>query len=112
MGGFALEVNLLEEQFLPSGVTRVVLTVEGTKFLAVHAPEMIPNLPPLSEIRDKSKASSDSKVITYMQVLWFRLQCFERSLCKLPITLFEIVTMAHCVCFNYTLSMVGETIQC
>jgi hypothetical protein len=97
MGGFALDANLCEEQFLPDGVVRVGLTAEGIKFLAIHAPEIIPNLPRLSEIKDKSKASSASKVIACMQVLWFCLQCFERSLCKLPVTLFEIATMAHCV---------------
>jgi hypothetical protein len=97
MGGFALEANLCEEQFLPDGVVRVGLTAEGLKFLAMHAPEIIPNLPRLSEIKDKSKASSASKVIACMQVLWFCLQCFERSIRTLPITLFEVATMAHCV---------------
>jgi hypothetical protein len=97
MGGFALETDICEEQFLPSAVTRVALTVEGMKFLVSHAPEMIPNIPLLSEIEDKSNANSASKVIAYMQVLWFCLQCVERAFRKLPITLFEITTMAHCV---------------
>jgi hypothetical protein len=78
-------------------VKRVALTVEGMKLLVSHAPEMIPDIPPLSEIEDKSKANNASKVIACMQVLWFCLQCFERALRKLPIILFEITTMAHCV---------------
>jgi hypothetical protein len=89
--------TFVKEQFLPDGVMRVGLTAECIKFLAIHAPEIIPNIPPLSEIKDKSKASSASKVIACMQVFWFYLQCFERSLCRLPVTLFEVVTMAHCV---------------
>jgi len=74
MGGFALERNLWEEQFLPGAVTRVALTVEGIKFLATHAPEMIPEMPSVSEIKDKSKANMASKFIACMQVLWFCLQ--------------------------------------
>jgi hypothetical protein len=97
MGGFALEANLCEEQFLPDGVMRVWLTAQGIKFLAIHAPEIIPNLPRLCEIKDKSKASSALKAIACMQVLWVCLQCFERPARKLPITLLEVVTMAHCV---------------
>jgi len=97
MGRLALETNLCDEQFLPRAVTRMALTVESIKFLATHAPEMIPGLPPLSEIKDKSKANSASKVFACMQVFWFCLQCLERSLRQLPITLFEITTIAHCV---------------
>lgn len=69
MGGLALETDLCDEQFLPRAVTRMALTVEGIKFLATHAPEMIPDLPPLSEIKDKSKANSTSKV------KWFGSVC-------------------------------------
>jgi hypothetical protein len=47
MGGLALELDLSDGQYLPSGVWRVALTVEAIQFLATHAPEMIPELPQL-----------------------------------------------------------------
>ena len=86
-----------EEEFIPGTVTRLALTVDGLKFLATHAPEMIPDLPPLSEIEDKSKASNVSKAFACMQVVWFCMQCVERYLRKSPIILLEVVTMAHCL---------------
>ena len=97
MGGFNLETNPCEEEFTPGTVTRLTLTVDGLKFLATHAPEMIPDLPPLSEIEDKSKASNVSKAFACMQVVWFCMQCVERYLRKSPIILLEVVTMAHCI---------------
>jgi hypothetical protein len=51
-----------------------------------------------SEITDESKAGKASKTFACIQILWSFLQCFERSLQRLPLTLLEIVTMAHCVC--------------
>jgi hypothetical protein len=97
MGGFNLETNPCEEEFIPGTITRLTLTVDGLKFLATHAPEMIPDLPALSEIKDKSKASNVSKAFACMQVVWFCMQCVERYLRKSPIILLEVVTMAHCL---------------
>ena len=97
MGGFALETNLSDEQFLPDAVTRLALTVEGLKFLGTHAPEMIPDLPPVCEIKDKSKANNFSKAFACLQLLWFGVQCAERLYRKLPVSLIEITTVAHCV---------------
>lgn len=69
MNGFALEPDPGEEQFLPSKVTRIVLTSKGLKFLATYAPEMIPKLPALSKIMDRSKTSSFAKAVICLQVV-------------------------------------------
>ncbi|CZR56210.1 uncharacterized protein PAC_06098 [Phialocephala subalpina] len=97
MGGFALETNLCEDQFLPRAVTRVALTAEGLQFLATYAPEMLPDLPTLSEIRDKSKANNTTKIFACIQVLWFSLQCLERSTYGLLIALLEMTTICQCM---------------
>jgi len=112
MGDFAHETKLCDKQFLPHTETRVALTADGLKFLAMHPLEMIPSLPALSDINDKRKANNFAKAFACMQALWFRLPCIERYHQELPVGLFEITTIAHCV---YALSMlrsvVEETIQ-
>ena len=69
MGGFVIETNPKDEQVLPNATMRVTLTVEGMKLLAIHAPNMILNLPTISDMIDKSKASSSTKLFACMQVI-------------------------------------------
>jgi hypothetical protein len=105
--------TFVKEQFLPDGVMRVGLTAEGIKFLAIHAPEIIPNLPPLSEIKDKSKASSASKVIACMQVFLVLISMFRKVSLQIASHFIRgCYNGSLRLCPNYTLSLVGETIYC
>lgn len=59
-------------------------------------------VPPLEdEIKATSKAGTVSKAYAILQTLWFVTQCIARPLQRLPITEFEVVTLA------YTIMIIG-----
>ncbi|KAF9457846.1 hypothetical protein BDZ94DRAFT_163299 [Collybia nuda] len=46
------------------------------------------------EIRDRSEGDGISKGIAFLQTLWFMVQCIARARQHLPLTEFEVVTLA------------------
>jgi hypothetical protein len=50
------------------------------------------------EVLSKSKASGLAKGIVCLQAIWFCIQCLSRVSQSLPITLFELNTVAHSIC--------------
>ena len=46
------------------------------------------------EILDRSKSDAPSKLVALLQTLWFILQCIARHMQHLPLTEFELVTLA------------------
>ena len=55
------------------------------------------------EIWDKSKADSFAKVVASLQSAWFVVQIVARAFQKLPVTLFELSTIALMTCTAATL---------
>lgn len=78
---------------------------EGNKPLVYLTPDDIYHLvcndlliPPFEEdIQDRSKSDFFAKVIVLVQTLWFVMQCIARYINHLPITEFEIVTVAYAI---------------
>ncbi|KAI3611655.1 hypothetical protein WG66_007704, partial [Moniliophthora roreri] len=84
-------------QFLPAGCTRMSITAEGIRFLMKHDPDLIPDLSETS-ITDRTQASSLSKAVLLLQVLWFCTNCASRLGQGLPLSLLEVSTVAHGLC--------------
>jgi len=74
-----------------------VLSEQGIEFLADTEPESIPNIPE-SEILDKSKASTLTKIIVCLQALWFCIQCIARLSQGASISFLELNVLGHCLC--------------
>src|SRR3569833_865167 len=97
MGGFAFDTDIVKCQFLSEGHKRAALTSAGVVRLATVAPHLLPDLS-VSQIRDKSKASSLAKAIVALQATWFAAQCISRMAVGLTISLLELNTFAHSIC--------------
>ena len=52
-------------------------------------------VPTEAEIKDKGKSDWLSKSLVLLQTSWFVMQCIARAIERLPITHFEIVTLAY-----------------
>jgi hypothetical protein len=91
MGGYA--INTRCESSDKSG--RVAVRGDGILLLARQG-----HLPDLSMemISDKSKADSLAKTLVCVQAGWLVVQCIARLVTGLPVTLLEVVTLAHCLC--------------
>jgi hypothetical protein len=63
---------------------------------------------PLSEVRDKSKASGIGKTVAIVQTCWVLLQCLGRYLEGLHITLLELNTAVHVVLLSLCMESGGR----
>ena len=97
MGGFAFDTSQAKPNFLPNGRSRLTLRFEALKYIAEHAPSLIPDLP-AEDIRDKSKADSLAKFLVCLQVIWFVTQCIVRLAQKQAISFLELNTFGHAIC--------------
>ena len=89
--------SVAEAPFLPAGRTRMILTLDGLRFLARKDLSLVPDLS-RAQIEDKSKASNLAKTLVCLQASWFCIQCLSRLGQQLPISLLEINTFAHALC--------------
>lgn len=94
MGGFVIQARDLGPNY---GTGAFVLSESGIRFLAETMPELIPNIPE-SEILDKSKASTLTKLIVCLQALWFCIQCIARLSQGASISFLELNVLGHCLC--------------
>ncbi|TIA30028.1 hypothetical protein D6C78_09845 [Aureobasidium pullulans] len=94
MGGFVIQAKDLGPSY---GTGAFVLSEQGIEFLADTEPESIPNIPE-SEILDKSKASTLTKIIVCLQALWFCIQCIARLSQGASISFLELNVLGHCLC--------------
>ena len=97
MGGFAFDTDDSEQKFMPGSRTRLTLTTRALRFLAKHRPDLIPDLS-TEEIEDKSKASGLAKTLVCLQASWFCIQCINRLIARLSISLLELNTFGHAIC--------------
>jgi hypothetical protein len=97
MGGFVVDTHDLGYDYLPQERQRMTLTLRGLTFIADYNPDILPDLS-VSAIKDKSKASMFTKMITIAQALWFGIQCVTRSTLGLSISILEINTAIHAAC--------------
>ncbi|TFK87796.1 hypothetical protein K466DRAFT_97244 [Polyporus arcularius HHB13444] len=106
MGGFVLNDPEIDSQdhYLPAWQRNGVLTPMGVLFLMEHAPSLIPDLSS-SDILDRSKADGLAKILLVCQVLWFLLTCINRAVEGLPLSLLEVITIAHALCSLLTYAL-------
>ena len=97
MGGFAFDTSDAEPNFLPNHRSRLCISVYGLSYIAMKAPELIPDIAE-KQIKDKSKADSLAKFIVCLQALWFCVQCITRVSQRKAISLLELNTFAHAFC--------------
>lgn len=94
MGGFVIDTS-------PTPIwgahTRFTLTPEGLVWVMEHAPDLIPDISEKS-ILDRSKADSVAKALLVWQVFYFMVSCASRHAQSLPLSLFEVSTLAHALC--------------
>ena len=97
MGGFAFDTSDAEPNFLPNHRSRLCISVYGLSYIAMKAPELIPDIAE-KQIKDKSKANSLAKFIVCLQALWFCVQCITRVSQRKAISLLELNNFAHAFC--------------
>lgn len=98
MGGFAFDNTGKEEEYpLPDHLTRATLMPHALVYLAIHEPQLIPDISELS-IRDKNKSEGIAKVIAFWQALWFAAQFLTRLIQGLHVSLLEFNTFLHVIC--------------
>lgn len=88
MGGFCIEINTV------NGPIRKTLSLNG---LCRTRTMKIVHDYSLSEIKDKSKASTIAKAVTIFQTTWILLQCLGRVTSNIHITFLEVNTAVHVV---------------
>lgn len=94
MGGYVVDTTGATSS--PSDKGRLVLTARGVIWLMQHAPALLPDLSE-DAINDRSKADTVAKVLLMSHVLYFCISCAGRLARSLPLSLLEIVTLAHAV---------------
>ncbi|KAK0383822.1 hypothetical protein NLU13_9733 [Sarocladium strictum] len=99
MGGYVVE-DTADDDFkfpFPNGLTRLTLTTNAVRLLARDDPNVFPQITN-SEILDKSKSNGLAKLIVCLQALWFCVCVGGRLVQRLPLTVLELNTAAHCIC--------------
>jgi hypothetical protein len=97
MGGFVFDTCGEKANFLPRNRRRIALTNEGIVYLLKNKPSLMPDISE-STIKDKSKGSWFTKLITCLQATWFCAQCFARWSQGISVSLLELNTLAHAIC--------------
>ena len=95
MGGISID-SKDSEPFIPDS-QRSTLTANGVSLLLNHEPQLLPDISE-EEVKDKSKESSLTKLVAFVQAAWFCLSCIARISQRLPISLLELNTFAHALC--------------
>jgi hypothetical protein len=95
MGGISIDSND-SEPFIPDS-QRSTLTANGVSLLLKHDPQLLPDISE-EEVKDKSKESSFTKLVAFVQAAWFCLSCIARISQRLPVSLLELNTLAHALC--------------
>jgi hypothetical protein len=95
MGGISID-SKDSEPFIPDS-QRSTLTVNGVSLLLKHDPQLLPDISE-EEVKDKSKESSFTKLVAFVQAAWFCLSCIVRISQRLPVSLLELNTFAHAFC--------------
>ncbi|MCJ1264560.1 hypothetical protein MMC22_004433 [Lobaria immixta] len=94
MGGFSFDTSSAPAKFLPNEATHLTIRLNGLRYIAEHAPALIPDISE-EAIRDKSKADGLVKVLVCLQAIWFCVQCIFRVAQSQDISFLEINTSAH-----------------
>jgi hypothetical protein len=97
MGGFAVEVDATQANFLPNPYTRLTLAPCALRKLAEVEPTLITGISERA-IKDKSKASWLAKSLACLQACWFIVQVIGRAATSAPISLLEMNTFLHALC--------------
>ncbi|EKM56212.1 uncharacterized protein PHACADRAFT_209689 [Phanerochaete carnosa HHB-10118-sp] len=103
MGGFVLDVDpSLVSSVTPtphsqSGRIRFVITAQGVCYLMEHAPGLIPDLSKAS-ILNRCRSNAFAKALLVLKLFHFCVSCALRLLRSLPLSLFEVSTLAHAIC--------------
>jgi hypothetical protein len=95
MGGISID-SKGSKPFIPNS-QRSTLTANGVSLLLKHDPQLLPDVSE-EEVKDKSKESSITKLVAFVQAAWFCLSCLARISHRLPISLLELNTFAHALC--------------
>lgn len=104
MGGFVFDTSSAPAKFLPLETTRLTVRFQGLRYIAKHAPSLVPDISE-EDIRDKSKADSLAKVLVCLQAIWFCVQCIVRVAQDQDISFLELNTFAHAVCTLMTYAL-------
>ncbi|ORY16123.1 hypothetical protein BCR34DRAFT_476852 [Clohesyomyces aquaticus] len=98
MGGFVIDLSKERIEFLADKKhTRLTLNISALLWVAEWGPDVIPDLAE-GEIQDKSKANGLAKTLVFLQAIWFCVQCINRLVQGLAISLLELNTFAHALC--------------
>ena len=95
MGGISIDSSDVEP-FIPNS-QRSTLTANGVSLLLKHEPQLLPDISE-EEVKDKSKGSSFTKLVAFIQAAWFCFACIVRLAQRLPASLLELNTFAHALC--------------
>ena len=101
MGGYFFDLSHSEEESKepaqPRAGVKDTPTTDAFLYIMENFPDIIPDI---SEefIADSTRSNGLSKAILMVQVGWFCSNCVSRLVEKLPLTLLEVTTAAHCLC--------------
>lgn len=95
MGGIVIKPSS-PTPFIPSSASST-LTANGVSLLLKTSPHLLPDIS-ASEIKDKSKASSLTKLLACLQASWFCLSVLTRFAQRLPVSMLELNAFAHALC--------------
>lgn len=95
MGGIAVKPSS-RKPFIPNSV-HSTLTANGVSLLLKTAPHLLPDIS-VDEVKDKSKASSLTKLLACVQASWFCLSTITRFIEHLPVSMLELNAFAHALC--------------
>ncbi|KAH7351243.1 hypothetical protein BKA65DRAFT_536249 [Rhexocercosporidium sp. MPI-PUGE-AT-0058] len=95
MGGIAIKPSS-RKPFIPNSV-QSTLTANGVSLLLKTSPHLLPDIS-VDEVKDKSKASSLTKLLACVQASWFCLSTITRFIQHLPVSMLELNAFAHALC--------------
>ena len=98
MGGYVIDTT---EDIYTEHHGRFVLTPRGVAWVLENYPDLMPDVSE-EEIEDRSKADTFAKLLSLSQVLFFCVSCTDRGVKHLPLTLIEVLTLAHALCTVFT----------
>ncbi|KAH6712711.1 hypothetical protein BKA61DRAFT_485169 [Leptodontidium sp. MPI-SDFR-AT-0119] len=95
MGGIAIKPSF-RNPFIPNSVYST-LTANGVSLLLKVSPHLLPDIS-VDEVKDRSKASSLTKLLACVQASWFCLSTITRFIQHLPVSMLELNAFAHALC--------------
>ncbi|KAH9214331.1 hypothetical protein DL95DRAFT_281021, partial [Leptodontidium sp. 2 PMI_412] len=94
-GGIAIKPSS-RNPFIPNSVYST-LTANGVSLLLKVSPHLLPDIS-VDEVKDRSKASSLTKLLACVQASWFCLSTITRFIQHLPVSMLELNAFAHALC--------------